>query len=158
MRLFVDLDTLAVSDYRNSAVSSLIARRSDRFPVHVRFQSEGVVQELPRGAQGRIVLKKTSDFSGAPIAWSPAWRKLGYGTGAYYVFQLNLHTRQVVDQFLTLQGEVASITLAMEIQWQHRGSRRAALAVPFTIQNDYMRLEDSQEPPEPVDEVTAPPP
>lgn len=152
MRLFVDLDTLAVSDYRNSAVSSLLARRSDRFPIHVRFQSDSIVQELPHGATGRIVLKKTSDFSGAPIAWSPGWRKLGYGSGAYYVFQLNLHTRQVVDQFLTLQGEVASITLAMEIQWEHRGSRRTARAVPFTIENDYVRLEDSQEPPEIIQE------
>jgi hypothetical protein len=40
----------------------------------------------------------------------------------------------------------------MEIQWEHRGSRRTARAVPFTIENDYVRLEDSQEPPEPIEE------
>jgi hypothetical protein len=155
MRLFVDLDTLVVSDYQNAALSAITARRSDRFPVHVRFQRGGVVQELPYGATGKIVLKKISDFSGYPVAWSPGWRKLGYGTGSYYAFQLDLFTRQVVDQFLSLQGELPSIALAMEIQWGYRGTRRASRAVPFTIENDYVRLEDAEEPPEPIE---VPPP
>jgi hypothetical protein len=150
MRLYVDLDTLAISDFRNSAVTSLTAKRSDRFQVQVRFQSNGVVQELPHGAMGRIAIKKVSDFSGYPVAWSPQWRKIGYGTSAYYVFNLNLHTQQIVDQFLTLQGELAAVTLAFEIQWEHRGMRRSSRSVSFVVENDYVRLEDGEEPPEPI--------
>lgn len=156
MRLFVDMDTLAVSDYRNSAVTALSAKRSDRFPVQVRFQSNGVVQELPHAAVGRLVLKKTADFSGLPVAGASGWRKLGYGLSAYYVFQLDLHTQQVVDQFLTLQGELASISLSMEIQWEHRGLRRSSRAVTFVIENDYVRLEDAAEPPTPIADPPAP--
>ena len=147
MRLNVDLDTLAISDYRNAAVRSLTAHRSDRFPVQVRFRQDGVVVELPHGTMGRVVIKKTADFSGFPVAWSPGWRKVGYGANAYYVFQLNLHTQQVVDQFLSLGGELSSVTLAFEVQWERRGLRRSSRAVPIVIENDYVRLEDEAEPP-----------
>jgi hypothetical protein len=148
MRLYVDLDTLVVSDFRNSgAAAGLSAKRSDRFAVEVRFVSQGAIKELPSGASGRISLKKTTEFSSYPVAWSPAWRKVGHGLGAYYVFRLNLHTQQVVDQFLSLQGELASVTFAMEIQWEYRGMRRSSKAVTFVVENDYVRLEDRDEPP-----------
>jgi hypothetical protein len=148
MRLYVDLDTLVVSDFRNSgAAAGLSAKRSDRFSVEVRFVSQGVIKELPSGASGRITLKKTTEFSSYPVAWSPAWRKVGHGLGAYYVFRLNLHTQQVVDQFLSLQGELAAVTFAMEIQWEYRGMRRSSRAVTFVVENDYVRLEDRDEPP-----------
>jgi len=147
MRLYVDLDTLAISDFRNSAVTSLAAKRSDRFQVQVRFQSNGVAQELPHGAMGRIAIKKVSDFSGYPVAWSPQWRKIGYGASAYYVFNLNLHTEQIVDQFLTLQGELSAVTFALEIQWRYRGVRRSTRSVGFLVENDYVRLDDEAEPP-----------
>jgi len=151
MRLYVDLDTLVVSDFRNSgAAAGLSAKRSDRFPVEVRFVSQGVVKELPHGAVGRVVLKRATEFSSYPVAWSPEWRKTGYGARTYYVFQLNLHTQQVVDQFLSLQGELASVTFAMEIQWEYRGMRRSSRAVTFVVENDYVRLEDSDEPPTPI--------
>lgn len=158
MRLFVDLDTLAVSDYRNTAVTSLTAKRSDRFPVQVRFQSGGVVQELPHGTTGRIVLKKTSDYSGYPVAWSPGWRKVGYGSATYYVFQLSLHTQQVLDQFLILGGgELERVSFVFEIQWEHRGNRRSSRAVPFVVENDYVRLNDTMEPPTLIEEPPGPP-
>jgi hypothetical protein len=148
MRLYVDLDTLAISDFRNSAaVTSLTAKRSDRFSVEVRFVSQGVIKELPSGASGRISLKKTTEFSSYPVAGSPGWRKVGHGLGAYYVFNLNLHTQQIVDQFFTLQGELAAVTLAFEIQWEYRGMRRSSRTVTFVVENDYVRLEDRDEPP-----------
>ena len=157
MRLFVDLDTLAVSDYRNSALTSLTVKRSDRFPIQVRFQSGGVVQELPHGTTGRIVLKKTSDYSGYPVAWSPGWRKVGYGTSTYYVFQLSLHTQQVLDQFLSLQGELERVNFVLEIQWEHRGNRRSSRVVPVVVENDYVRLNDTMEPPTLIEEPPGPP-
>lgn len=158
MRLFVDLDTLAISDYRNSAVTSLTAKRSDRFPVQVRFQSNGIVQELPHGTTGRIVLKKTNDYSGSPVAWSPGWRKVGYGSLAYYVFQLSLHTQQVVNEFFLMQRELAAVTLAFEIQWEHRGMRRSSRSVSFVVENDYARPEDGNEPPQSLTDSQPPSP
>ncbi len=150
MRLFVDLDTLAISDYKNSAIVSARAKRSDSFPVEVKFTRDGVVQELPSGTVGRIVIKRNLDFSGFPIAWAPVWRKFGAQKSAYYILNLNLHTQQVVDQFLTLSGESASIVTALEIQWEYRGMRRTSQSIVFTIENDYVRLEDEQEVPTPI--------
>jgi len=147
MRLYVDLDTLAISDLGGAPLAVLRAKRSDRFALEVRFVRGGVVQELPFGAMGRVVVKRSSDFSGYPIAWAPRWRKLGFGVGAYYSMNLNLHTEQVVDQFITLSGELASISAAFEIQWEHRGARRTSQTVSFVIENDYVRLADEEEVP-----------
>ena len=147
MRLYVDLDTLAISDLGGAPLAVLRAKRSDRFALEVRFVRGGVVQELPFGAMGRVVVKRSADFSGYPIAWAPKWRKLGFGARAYYSMNLNLHTEQVVDQFITLSGELASISAAFEIQWEHRGARRTSQTVLFVIENDYVRLADEEEVP-----------
>ena len=157
MRLYVDLDTLAVSDYSNAALASMRAKRSDRFSVELKFTQGGITRELPSGATGRIVIKRVLDFSGYPIAWAPAWRKVGFGPSVYYLMRVNLHTQQVEDQFLTLSGELTSISTALEIQWEHRGTRRTSQSVPLTIENDYVRLADEEEIPVPlIDLPTAP--
>jgi hypothetical protein len=150
MLLSIDLATLEVTP------AVVAVRRGDRFRVEVRFVSGGVASELTSGAVGRLVVKKTGDFSGAVVAGSrpmgppatpppPHRRKVGYAANAYYVFDLDLNTQQMDELFVTLAGEVALVELILEIEWGYRGMRRTSKAVKFTVENDYARTND--EPP-----------
>lgn len=156
MRLFINLDNSEIQDFSRTAVTELRARRSEYFPIRLSFSSGGSVVELPFGAQGRAVVKRLDSFSSPPVAWSPGWRKIGFGVGAYYSMSVNLFTSQMVDQFTTLAGEVPSVAFALEFQWEYPRTRRRA-SVPFTVVNDYIRAEDSEEPPEELVVTSAPP-
>jgi hypothetical protein len=142
MRLSIDLDTLAVSDYTGSAVQTLSARRGDAFPVQVRFTQGGVAQELPHAATGRLSIKNALDYSGGLVAGSAGWRKVGHGVAAYYIFPLNLATEQIAEAFLSLSGELAQVSFVLEIEWSHRGVRRTSRSVAFVVDNDYSRPGD----------------
>lgn len=151
MLLSIDLDTLEVTP------ATVSARRGDRFRVQVSFTQGGVVRELPSDATGRLVIKKSGDFSGGVVAGSrprgplgatpppPHWRKVGSSVNTYYIFDLELNTQQMDELFVTLAGEVAQVELILEIEWSHRGGRRTARRVGFTVENDYARVND--EPP-----------
>ena len=149
MRLSIDLDTLAVSDYTGSAVQSLSARRGDTFPVHVRFTQGGVGRELPHTATGRLSIKNTRDYSGPMVAGSAGWRKVGHGAAAYYVFPLNLATQQLVDAFSSPSGELAQVSFVLEVEWSHRGERQTSRSVAFVVDNDYTRTDEVQPQPPP---------
>lgn len=141
MRLSIDLDTFAVSDYTGSAVQTLSARRGDVFPVQVRFTQGGVVKELPYAAIGRLAIKNAQDYSGPMVAGSTTWRKIGYGTATYYVFQLSLNTERLSEVFAS--GEVAQASFVIEIEWAHRGVRQTSRAVAFTVDNDFIQGDEA---------------
>lgn len=142
MRLSIDLDTLAVSDYTGSAVQALSARRGDVFPVQVRFTQGGVVKELPHAATGKLAIKSAQDYSGPMVAGGNSWRKMGYGSAAYYVFPLSMDTEPVAEAFASLSGELPQVSFVLEIEWAYRGLRRTSRAVTFTVDNDYTRPGD----------------
>jgi hypothetical protein len=148
MRISINLDTLAVGDSTGSALQTLSTRRSDAFPIRLGFLQGGVGKELPSGAVGRLAIKNTRDYSGVLVAGSPAWRKVGYGSSAYYVFILNLATQQMDEAFFTLSGELAQVSFTMEIEWAYRGVRQTSRPVAFVVDNDYTRSGDV--PPTPI--------
>jgi hypothetical protein len=143
MRLSIDLDTLAVSDYTGGAVQALSARRGDVFPVRVRFTQGGVGRELPQAATGKLAVKALKDYSGSRVAGSAAWRRVGYGSSAQYVFQLDLSVESVSQAFAADSGELAQVTFALEIEWMHRGERHTSRAVSLVVDNDYIRADEA---------------
>jgi hypothetical protein len=143
MRISIDLDTLAVGDFQGSALQALSARRGDAFPVSVRFIQGGVGKELPGAATGRLALKNPQDYSGGLVAGGLAWRKVGHGAAAYYVFPLDLSTQQVGAAFDAEGGSaLAQVTFAMEIEWAHRGLRKTSRSVAFVVDNDYIQPDE----------------
>jgi hypothetical protein len=142
MRLSIDLDTFAVSDYTGGAVQSLSARRGDAFHVSVRFIQGGVGKELPGAATGKLALKNPQDYAGGIVAGSLSWRKVGYGASAYYVFPLNLSTERMDAAFASTGDPIAQKTFALEIEWMHRGLRQTSRSVSFVVDNDYIQPDE----------------
>lgn len=150
MRLSIDLDTFSVSNYQGTEVTSLVSKRGDKFYVEVGFTSEGVGVELPRAAEGRLVLKKPGDFSGTVYAGSVPfppgeshWRKVGYGEAAVYVMQLDLDTIALRNLFTVNGSVLPRVSLGFEVEWivEDGGlaQRYSSKSVQFFVDNDYVR-------------------
>ena len=137
MRLFVDLDTLAVTEAGRG--SSVDARRGDRFPVEVRFRRGGIVEELSAAAVGRLVVKRNGDYSGLPLAQAASWRRIGRSTASYYLFDLDLQAPEIDDLFEAPGGSLAQLALTIEIEWSQHRARRTTRPLPLTLFNDYAK-------------------
>ena len=132
MQIFIDIDTLVVTP------TPLQACRGDRFPIELRFQKNATAIELPARTVGRVVFKLAGDFSGDFVIRAP-WRRFGRSAGAFYLFNINFDHPSLDDLFVTLGGEVATVDLVMEFEWERGGARQSSRIVPIKIFNDYSR-------------------
>lgn len=143
MRIAINTGTRQVVTWANEPVTALDFTRGDIFPVEIRFIEGAGFIPLPAGATGRILLKPPGAFAGAPVAAALSWVATGSARTATYTFTLSLDTAPVAALFAE---EPASCPLALEIEWQHSGTRQTTIPVPVTLANEYIRQTEGTPP------------
>lgn len=140
MRISIDLDTRELRTWAGAAITTLSAKRRDRFPVEVRFVRGGVITDLGTGATGILGVKALNEFGDGYLAAALSWVKSGSGTSAVYTFDLNLNTTEVGTAFA---DDPETIAAALEIEWLIGNFRESTLALPLTLSNDYIRGDEN---------------
>jgi hypothetical protein len=136
MRIAIDLDTREVRTWGGAAITELVAKRRDRFPVEVRFTRGGVVTELGSGATGILGVKTLAAFDADYLAAALSWVKSGSGTSTAYTFDLNLNTTEIGTAF---SADPETIPAALEVEWLVGIYRESSIGIPLTISNDYIQ-------------------
>ena len=141
MRIAIDVDSRNVLTWAGVAIEALDATCRDRFPVNVKFISNGRYVELPSDAVGTLSLKVPGAWAGNVIASGGAWVKTGAEKTAVYSFFLRLDTVELAALFA---AEPDSVALAIEIEWSYGSPmvRSTSRPLPVTVANDYIRETD----------------
>ena len=141
MRIAIDVDSRNVLTWAGVAIPALDATCRDRFPVDVKFISNGRYVELPSDAVGVLAVKVPGAWAGNVIANGGTWVKTGAGKTAVYSFFLRLDTVELAALFAS---EPDSVALAIELEWSYGSPvvRNTSRPLPLTVANDYIRETD----------------
>jgi hypothetical protein len=134
MRIAIDTERRAVVTWQGGAIAALSMTRGDRFPLEVRFISEGKFSSLPEGASGKLMLKRAGAYAAEPLAAALGWVKSGAAANTIYTFSLNLNTVQLNT---ALTGD--TLDLAMEVEWSHGDTIQSSLPVSVVVARDYIQ-------------------
>lgn len=133
MQLSINLSDFSV------APAQFVVKKGDKFPVEVAFLQGGKVVELPNRTDGRLVL--TTGLSSDFLIRS-AWRKVGRAENTRYLINLDLAGVELEDLFASLSGELASVKLVAELEWERGPSRASSKSMVVTVENDYSRRDE----------------
>lgn len=145
MQIAIDLSTRSVLTWTGEPITALSMTCRDRFPVDLRFISNGRFVELPEGAAGKLSMKVPGAWAGSPRAIGESWVKSGVTKSVIYRFFLRLDTVELLALF---SDEPGSVSLAMEIEWVYDTPsspvtvRQTSKPVPVVVSNDYIRETD----------------
>ena len=130
MQIAVDLVTRSLNTFTGSTLSKLTGKQYSRFRVYVKCTKGGAIgQDLGTGATGMVAIKIEGETD--YLATAHPWTKIGTGSAAVYVFDLNLNTDEINAKFV---DGVPVVTAKLEIAYAYPGVSDRTKSIVFEIE------------------------